>query len=247
MNWHLIISLISAFTLSLPLILIFGLRLFTNKSFLALGIHYLLAFVYNLMTAGILPTTISLRRNFAITNNLLDIPLLLIFLLFFTRSWRLSKQLVAGLAAYIIFEIISIIIAGYSITSTTIVLGPGILIIVCFSFYFFLKHIQVQDSPAETGKIVMLCSLLFAYGSYSLIYIFHYILKVPYIQDVFLIYYLVTIIASLAMATGIWLERKKITQSEVEALTGAPIKKEHTQSKGVTKVAPLNENEFRYK
>ena len=247
MNWQFFISIFSAFALSLPVILIIVLRLYTNKSLLALGIHYLLAFVYNLMTAGVLSTTISLRRNFAIANNLLDIPLLLIFLLFFTRSWRLSKQLVTALVAYIIFEIISIIITGYSITSTTIVLGPGILIIVCFSFYFFLKHIQVQDSPTETGKVVMLCSLLFSYGSYSLIYIFHYILKMPYLDDVFLMYYLVTIIASLAMATGIWLERKKITQSEVEALTGAPIKKGQTQAKGVAKVAPLNENEFRYK
>src|SRR5690606_15964292 len=167
MNWHFFISIFSAFALSLPVILIISLRLYTNKSFLALGFHYLLAFVYNLMTAGVLSTTISLRRNFAITNNLLDIPLLLIFLLFFTRSCRLSKQLVTGLVAFIIFEIISIIIAGYSITSATIILGPGILIIVCFSFYFFLKHIQVQDSPSETGKIVMLCCLLFSYGSYS--------------------------------------------------------------------------------
>ena len=247
MNWHSYISIISAIALSLPVILIIWFRLYTNKSFLALGIHYLLAFIYNLMTAGLLPATISLRRNVAITNNFADVPLLLIFLLFFTSSWRLSKQLVAGLGAFIVFELISIIITGFSITSTTIVLGPGILIIVSFSFYFFLKHIQVQDSPAEAGKIVMLSSLLFSYGIYSMIYIFHYILKLPYIEDVFLVYYLVTIIASCAMATGIWFERKKITQSEVEALTAEPVKKDSMEMNGKAKVIPLNENEFRYK
>ena len=247
MNWHYYIALLSAVALSLPLVLIVVLRLYTNKSFLALGIHYLLAFVYNLMTSGILDASVPWRRNLAISNNFLDVPLILIFLLYFTRSWRLSKQLLTALGAYIIFEIITVVITGYNITATTIILGPGILIILSFCFFFFLKHIQVHhDHPQEPGKIVMLSTLLFSYGSYSLIYVFHYVLEMPYVNDVFLVYYLVTTFASVAMAIGIWIERKSITQSEVEAITGNS-KNQTGEKKGVAKVIPLDENEFRYK
>ena len=68
----------------------------------------------------------------------------------------------------------------------------------------------------------------------------------PYVNDVFLVYYLVTTFASVAMAIGIWIERKSITQSEVEAITGNS-KNQTGEKKGVAKVIPLDENEFRYK
>lgn len=248
MNWPYYISLLSAVALSLPLILIIGLRLYANKSFLALGIHYLLAFSYNLMTSELLSVSVAWKRHLAITNNFMDFPLILIFLLYFTSSWRLSKQLLACGLVFISFEIITVLITGFNITSTTIVLGPGILITLICCFYFFLKHIQVNpDHPQEPGKIVMLSSILFSYGSYALIYIFHYVLKMPYIDDVFLVYYLVTTIASIAMATGIWMERKIITQSEVEAITAQPRKTKPVEANGYAKVIPLDENEFRYK
>ena len=247
MNWHYYIALSSAVALSLPLILIIGLRLYTNKSFLALGVHYLLAFSYNLMTSGIIDSSVPWRRNLALSNNFLDVPLLIFFLLYFTSSWRLSKQFLTALAAYVVFEIITVIIAGFSVTATTIILGPGILIILSFCFYFFLKHIQVNhDHAQEPGKIVMLSTLLFSYGSYSLIYIFHYVLKMPYLNDAFLVYYLVTTFASIAMAIGIWIERNGITQTEVEVLT-KNLNKQKEDGRVFAKVIPLDENEFRYK
>jgi hypothetical protein len=243
MNANFYLSVISTVLLSLPILFILVMRLYENKSFQSLGFYYLLALLYNLISLKVIPLTQTWKGYAAITNNLFDVPLLLIFTMYFTRSWRMVKQLKTIILAYVVFELITIAVTGFSINTSTVILGPGIVIIAAFALYFFINHIHVHhDHPQEPGKIAMLAGLLFCYGCYLLIYLFHYVLKLPYMDDILLVYYIVTSLTSITMCAGIWAERNKILQSEADVITSIPVKA------AVIKNQPpvSEENEFRY-
>jgi hypothetical protein len=240
------ISITSTIALFLPVLIIISLRLFSNKNFLLLLTYYSLAFIYNLVTAGVWNLSIETRRIAALINNFLDVPLMVGFLLYFTTSWRLSKQMKTVIVLFAVFELIVLATIGASFDKSTIILGPGILVIVSYCGYFFIKQMKVLNETQEIGKILMLSSLLFSYGCFSIIYLFHYILKTPNRADVFLVYYLITIISSLSMAIGIWKERKKIIQTEAEKVLSQD-KKSSLTAGGTTTLLFKDENEFRYK
>ncbi|HEY9363909.1 MAG TPA: hypothetical protein VIQ00_11640 [Chitinophagaceae bacterium] len=248
MSLHNFISITSTIALFLPVLVIVSLRLFSNKSYLLLAIYYLLAFIYNLVTAGVWNLSIETRRTAALINNFLDVPLMMGFLLYFTTSWRLSKQMKAVILLFAAFEVIVLATIGATFDKSTVILGPGILVIISFCGYFFIKQMQVRlNEFQEIGKILILSSLLFSYGCFSIVYLFHYILKTPNRADVFLVYYLITIIASLLITFGIWKERKKITQTEADKVLSQDKKVQSLRVVGKPSQPYKDENEFRYK
>jgi len=215
MNWYKIFSFAATACLFLPIIFILALRLFTIKSFLVLLIYYFLALAYNLMVAGMLPLSANGIRIFGLAFNFLDAPLILFFLLFFTSSWRRLKQIRSSILIFLAFELLVITLFGFNFKAATITLAPGILLNLFYCSYFFYKqtHIHIVEQR-ESGKTLMLASILFAYGCFFLIYLFHYVMKTDHKQDEFLVFNIVTTVSSIAMATGIWIERNGIRPSK---------------------------------
>ncbi|MDP9230667.1 MAG: hypothetical protein M3O67_08350 [Bacteroidota bacterium] len=211
MKWHDVISIASTIALFLPVILILALRLFNNKNFVALMIYFILAVICNLMISGVLPVSAHVKRTIGIANNLLDTPLILWFLSFFTTSWRLTKQIKTVILIFIIFEIVIIALFGYSIKTITITTGLGIMLNIIYGTYFFFQQSRITIMlHKETGKAIMTAALLFAYGCFGFVYLFFYIIKTPNVDDVFLVFYITSIIWPVLMSVGIWMERKKI-------------------------------------
>jgi ABC-type Fe3+-siderophore transport system permease subunit len=67
------------------------------------------------------------------------------------------------------------------------------------------------------GKTLMITSILFAYGSYFIVYVFTYIQKTSARKDVFIIYYLTSIIFSAVMSAGlIWIKKRLRDIKEVQ-------------------------------
>ena len=64
---------------------------------------------------------------------------------------------------------------------------------------------------------MMITSILFAYGCYFIVYVFAYIQKTSEKTDVFIIYYLASIIFSLLMSAGlIWVKKRLRQIKEVQ-------------------------------
>ena len=74
----------------------------------------------------------------------------------------------------------------------------------------------------------MIASLLFAYVGYCFVYAVFYLIKPVYKDDAHLVYFLITIFSCLIMATGIFIERKRVnsltelqtTREELKAIYG---------------------------
>lgn len=210
MNWPHVIGIASTIAFIIPVIIIVSMRLFTNKSFLALAFYYLFAFCYNLITAGLITVPADIKRGLGLFNNFFDTPLILFFLLLFSHSEKLSRQIKILIASYIAYELLLIAIFGYNATVITFAIGSGMVVNLIFCTYFFLQQTRITiTNHKETGKAVIVAALLFAYGCYAFIYMFYYVARTQNIADVFLVFYLISIISPLMMSAGLLMEGRK--------------------------------------
>lgn len=220
MTWNIILGAASTITLFVPLFLIAYLRLFRDGSLLMLFFYYLLSGAYNLMALGLLPVSAAAIRTFGLVYNYLDVPLMLLVLLFFCTSQWNRRVIYFTLAAFLLFE--GFIAFGYrlQLESSLYILGPGTLIVLGYSIYFFLHYGKISIARGKgLGKTLMLAAILFAYGCFALIYYLHYIQKTPAVADVFLVYYIVTLISGLVMSLGlVWVSKRMRQLQELQLM-----------------------------
>jgi hypothetical protein len=215
MTLNSVMGLISSVALFLPVVLILALRLGRYRSFPALLIYYILVFIYNLFTENYINVNEDFVRYWGLSNNLLDAPLMLFFLTYFSPSPALTKQMRILIVLLLVFDAIVIALRGFNINSLTIIMAPGLLIVFAFCLYFFVRQSKITIMHRKaTGKALIAASLLFAYGCYGILYLLYYVFNkarlISSVEDTFLVYFLVTIFSSIIICTGIILERKRV-------------------------------------
>ncbi|HVG15440.1 MAG TPA: hypothetical protein VM935_10785 [Chitinophagaceae bacterium] len=213
MNINTVLGVTSAAAFALPILIIIFSRLFINVSLFALVVYFFSAFFCNLLSENIIVLSPSLETSLAVISNYLDVPLILLSVRMFSTEKWMDKAISIGLAAFLGYELI--IFFNYRLlpVSTKYVMGPGIVLIVVISLYLFINNIKRTIMQGKgIGKTLIITSILFAYGSYLLVYIFFYIQKTSNKADVFTIYYLSSIIFSLLMASGLFWVRKRFNE-----------------------------------
>lgn len=220
MTWNSVMGFVSSFALFLPIALILALRLYNYKSFPALVVYYSSVFIYNLMTEGYIPMSKQIIYNWGLINNLLDAPLMMLFLTYFSPSVIFSKRLKTTAIAFVLFEIVVVVFRGLNVESITIILGPGIIMIAALCLHFFVRHAKMAvEHGKSTGKALIAGSLLFAYGCFGLIYLMYYVFKTPHVADTFLVYFMAATVSALMMSAGIIYERKLIKKIKEVQIT----------------------------
>ena len=211
MTWNSVMGIISSFALFLPVFFIIALGLSGYKSFPALLFYYASVFIYNLLTEGYIKAPHDVTRYWGLVNNLLDVPLMLSFLTYFSTSAIFTKRLKIAILAFVLFETIIILLKGLNVEALTIIIGPGILLVFGLSLALFIRQSKITIMYRKaTGKALISAALLFAYGCYAIIYMMYYVVKTPHIADTFLVYFLVVTFSSLLMCAGIIIEKKRV-------------------------------------
>ncbi len=211
MSWNSTLGLVALISLSIPIILVMVLRLATYRTFPALILSFAFAFCINLFTLGYIKVSNEALNNLNFWNNMLDAPLMLLFLTYFSASANQAKRMRYGILAFLLFEIVVIAIVGYNTKAMTIILGPGLAIIFGFCLHFFIRQTKITIMHKKaSGKAIMAAALLFAYGCYSLIYIMYYVQRTPHVADTFLVYFLSVTFSSFLLSAGIVIERKRV-------------------------------------
>jgi hypothetical protein len=231
MNSLLTAGIISSVALFIPIVIIVVFGLFRNRSFLALAGNYLLVGIHNLMVQGVIVVPIPVMDSFNIICNLLDAPLMLIFLIFFRISSKTTKQIFNILFIFLGFEVVILSLFGFSAKTVEIILGPDSMLILVLSFIFFLRNVRLTiTNPKSLGKAVMASSVFVFYAIFCLVYVFFFLIKNhSYREDARLVYYLVSLLSALLMSAGIVIENKRIkkldelknTRKELAAIYGA--------------------------
>lgn len=220
MTFNSIMGFVSSLSLFLPILFILIMRLGNYKTFPALLIYYSIAFTFNLQSGGYIDTNIDVKRIWNVCNNLLDAPLMLLFLTYFSTSALFTKRLKMAIGLIIVFEVVVLLLAGFNNRAVSIFVGPGLVTVFGFCLYFFIRQTKITVLHHKgMGKSIISAALLFAYGCYILIYLMFYVFKTHIdhgviqqqdLADTYLIYFIAATLSSLMMATGIFLESKRI-------------------------------------
>ena len=206
------LGIISSVVLFIPAILILIFRLVTNRSFLALSAYYLVSGIYNLISQNVLNTPLWFARPLGIAVNLLDAPLMLMFLTFFSTSPTMTKRITWSIFIFFAFEAIVLLVDGFSVNAVRVIFGPEIAIIIALSFLFFQRNVRLAITNSKSlGKAIMTSSVLLSYTIFTVVYVFYYLIKnQQYRKDAELVYYLISILSALLMSAGIIIENKRL-------------------------------------
>ena len=204
-------GLVSTIALFIPILLILTLRLGAYKSFPFLVISFANVFIYALMTEGYIRTNADVVRWWGVGNNLMDAPLLLLFLSYFSTSAIFTRRLTILIFSFIVFESVVVMAVGFNVRALSIILGPEILVVFALSLFLFIRQSKITIAYRKgIGKTLISASLVFAYGCYGILYVLFYLIKTTHVADAFLIYFLVVTFYSLMMSTGIIFEKIRI-------------------------------------
>ena len=209
-SWIYWFGIVTITCMLLPVVVMLAKKQFT-PGVIALSIYFLSTFIYNLLLIVFPDFPKEIRRNIGISNNILDTPLMLLFLSQFTFNPGIKKLMRNALVAFMIFELCIIVVYGFSVKAISIFSGPGLLLILSFSFYFFTRHIRLAITQrVDIPKTMMISGILFAYAVYFMVYLFYYILETPHKTDALIIYFLASIVASILLSAGLIREKNAV-------------------------------------
>ena len=245
MNWNYIIGIVSSVFLFLPVFFILLFKLSPDKRFVALLIYYSSAFFYNLLTEGLIHFTAGQTRLWGITNNLTDVPLMMLFLTYLSPSRLFTKRMHLATLVYILFEIIIVAVKGYNVSAITITIGPGVVMVSGLSLYFFTRYAKMAIAkPKATGKAFISSAVVFAYVCFTFLYLTYYVFKAhldengkvneQFQADTYLIYFMVTIISASLLCVGILYERKRFHKLKELKITRKELSSIYAETNGAT-------------
>lgn len=235
-NIYSIMGFISTLFIFLPVLLVIILKMAGHRNFIALLLYYTSACIYNVFTLKYIAVPVNTIYYFGLINNLLDVPLMLFFLNYFSTSVKLKKAINWLIPIYILFELIVIFSKGLTQDTITIIAGPGLLVIICLALHFFLQQTKrAIRSPKANGKALIAAAIIFAYGCYIFLYLMFYVFKTHMedgkvnpqsLADTYLLYYVGTILSSAILCAGVIIESKrvkhlfemKVTRKELSAI-----------------------------
>lgn len=205
-------------------------------------IYYTSVFVYNLFTENYIKVDNNIEFYWGLTNNVIDAPLMILFLTYFSTSKAFSRNMKFIIASLILFEAVVIAILGFSVQAITIIMGPALLIVIGLCLYFFIRNTKLAiEKKKATGKAVIISSLLFLYGCYTIIYLMYYVFKAhigtdgkvnqEYMSDTFLIYFISVTLSSVVISIGLIIERKRIQKLKELKVTRKELSALYTETK----------------
>jgi hypothetical protein len=204
------LGIISTLALFAPVFIILATKLIRYKQYFPLFIYCLLAFGFNLMTEHLVDVPKTIERYYGIINNLTDMPLILAFLIFQVASSFQIKAMKITLAAFVVFEIVLIVLFGITVKTITLTMGPGLAIVFGYSLYYFVYTVKRSFVHNKfIGKAIIASALTFAYGCFIILYLMHYVFVLPDIPNLFLIYYFITIIYCGILSVGLYIESRR--------------------------------------
>jgi hypothetical protein len=136
-----LMGLLSTLALALPIIFLVLTRLAWYKSFPALMGYSAIMLAHNLTSLGYIHASRQFIHYQGLINNLLDVPLMLCFMTYFSQTAAYRKSLLIILGVYMAFELAVTLMLGLNRQSSTVIMAPGLVITLLLSCVFFLPYL----------------------------------------------------------------------------------------------------------
>ena len=111
---------------------------------------------------------------------MVDIPFILWILWYTSFSSSLAKILKVVIAVYIVIELITCLTIGVNYGAIKYIMGIGVLLVLVTLVWEITLYLQrIEHSNRERSMLFIYAALLFEYGSYTIVYIFDYLIIPP--------------------------------------------------------------------
>jgi hypothetical protein len=194
----------------LPFLLLISKRMRQVKTFRIVGFYWLLTGLINLVDLDFFSffTNIAgMKERLNLYDDLLDSPLAL--LLFAAAvTGRRRKQILLVLLLFIAGELTLVGIKGYNTNISFIIVGTGMVLAIIYSITGLLRYMrQMEHTPFENSMVYVYSALIFAYGSYLILYIFSLIRASSSHgsnKDSNLVYFISMLLSASITSIGLW-------------------------------------------
>jgi hypothetical protein len=173
-------------------------------SFLALAFYLAQIVFLDLVSTKVIQLGDLTTFYIGTVNNLLDAPLILIFLLYFSKSEKINKLIYISIGALLIYDLIIYLTMGLTNRFLTFVIGPGLFVVTAFAFYFFVDQLKAaMYHRKEMGNAFISGGLVFTYACFLFIYMMFYVLNSDHLMDIYMIYHITFMVLAVSLITGI--------------------------------------------
>lgn len=203
-----IISNIAIILCFIPILLLFSRKMRQVKAYQVLGIYWLFNGLVNFINLDIFPGFRSVipQDRLIFYYNLLDTPLVLLLFSCAVRGYH-RKVLRFSLLLFIVGESILVSWKGYTFISSALIIGAGLVLILAYAITGLVQYMKkMEHSPFENSMVFVYAALLFAYGSFLIIYVFIHFRgnNEGSTKDSFLLYYISLLLSAIITILGLW-------------------------------------------
>jgi hypothetical protein len=194
-----------------PFLFLIWKRMRKDKAYWMVGIYWLVTGLINLSYLGIdlavATRTSALEAKLNFAYNILDTPVLLLFFFYAASGKKRKNHILLSMLLFTAFEGLLLAWKGYTFETSTMIIGGGLLLVLAYCVTGLVEYMRTMEHTAfENSMVCVYAALLFAYGSFSIIYIFTHIHRGDFIdkRDSFLLYYISILLAALVTTLGLW-------------------------------------------
>jgi hypothetical protein len=212
-----ILSVATVLSFFVPLIIVILKRLAKDPFFVSFAIYWSISGITGLtdFVPGI-PKHVS--QTVGAVANMLDIPIVLALLYYTSTSLMVKKFTSVAFICYMILEASGVLIKGVNYEALKYPLGTGLVLVLIVITWEIARYLQkVEHSNRQNAKVLIYAALLFEYACYIVVYVVDYFTNDTDYQslkpDMYLIYYVSTLIGILIASSG-YLIHKKYTKKE---------------------------------
>jgi peptidoglycan/LPS O-acetylase OafA/YrhL len=202
------ITAIACFTLPIFIILYF--RLYKHVSLIALMVYYALI-ILHCFSSNTVPPAPDLQNTWEVLFNYIEIPLMLSALLFFCPAKQKRQKIHFIISFFLAYEVLVAAFHGFSAAASLYVMVPGLLVIVLYSLFLFLRQVRFTVTHGKNwGRVLMLGSLLFSYSCYLFMFYAYFFQQQSNVAGIYSVHFFSSAIAAVLMSAGLYLMRHRI-------------------------------------
>lgn len=203
---------LSLFCFGLPVVVIMAYRLYRHTSLIALAAYYLLTLAHCLSAPSVPPVP-DFNNSFDVAYTYLEIPLVLMALLFFCPVKQRQQPMQRLIVLFTVYELGVLVVAGFTARASLFIMVPGLVVVLAYSTYLFVRQLRFTCLHGKNwGRVLMLAAILFSYGTYGSV-IYHLLMqKNTAVAEAYNTYFVSTVIASVLMSAGLVLMRYRIKE-----------------------------------
>lgn len=220
MSLNTVIGVACTASFFLPIAVVVANGFHQHRSLAALSLNYFFTALYNAMSLEFIPASADVKMYAGIITNYIDVPLMLIALLFFCPGKQKQRVVYILTVSFLAYEAVATLVHGFSVAALAYIQTPGLIIVLGYALFLFIRQVKFSIMHGKNnGRMLMLAAIVFSYACYSLLCYFYYVQQTPFVTDTLLVYYIATILATLCMGIGLHLMRKRIKELDAARVT----------------------------